>query len=172
MSNAPHIDAFNRKLGRPVDEEPFEAWFNLMHRYANRKIDSDVLEVYRRALRRIPVDRLKVMWEEFIENHENVRDIPSVKRLLDIYNSQKNNHQALHPKKPEEIMATDPLKAQLFPAVHRAITGDKPHGMNAPAPPEWIQTIADYAGQQHRGGLSIADAYALAIRMMEEERDD
>ncbi len=172
MSDSPHIDAFNRNIGRPVDEDPFEAWFSLMHRYANRKIDTDVREVYRKALSRIPVSRLTAMWTSFIESNENVRDIPSVKRLLDIYQSQKSNHRANH-EKPQEIMDSGPLhklKAVLFPAVHKAITGMKPHGMDAPSAPEWIQTIADYVGQQHCNGLSIADAYTLSIKMLGEER--
>ena len=170
MSDSPHIDAFNRNIGRPVDEDPFEAWFSLMHRYANRKIDTDVRDLYQRKLQQIPVARLTAMWESFIEANENVRDIPSIKRLLDIYHMQKTSHQVRSKPEAENIMDRDPFRVMLFPAVHHAIIGSKPPGMKITPPEDWILTIAKYVGQQYRNGLSIADAYALSIKMLGEER--
>jgi len=116
MTDAPHIDAFNRRLGRPVDETPFAAWFRGICAYAQRNIDNDLRDTYERSLTAIPIDQLQSVWQEWIEKPDiKHRELPPIGQLRAIHRARKNLQASrARPDIPQVEYHSDKQKAWRF----------------------------------------------------------
>ena len=161
-----HIRRFNDTYGRPSNEgDPFHEWFRGACLYFQRKYDPDVENAYRSVLGSIPVTQLQTVWLDILGD-ENLRHMP---RAGEIRGKCRQKQAVARSHYQQSAPAErDPRKRILYPLINQALVGTSMGVAEPPSdiPSEYLD-IAAYVQQQHReNGMSIADCYATATKML------
>ena len=162
---------FAQRWATPGDD-PFEQWFWTMFRYFNRKIDPEILAIYRKMLGHIPIPELEAVFEQYIMQDDiSAREPPKVYVLYAMWKKRKGVQEERRAKKrnanQKELPNTAPrddLRKLMFPMICGEIIGPNQYFKFEGDAPEWMRTIATWAGQQFRSKYPGLEFYELTER--------
>jgi hypothetical protein len=144
---------FEQKFQTPGDD-PFEQWYWTMQRYYSRRVDPEIMELYRKMLSAIPMDELQAVWEAYLIEPDTPRGPPGVNVLYAKWKARKDKQDSSRQAKRTRSVVTKPalnarLRSKMHVLIHSAITMTNlgAEGFNLDAP-EWMEGIANWTAQQ------------------------
>lgn len=156
-------DRYNQERGRAWQQrwatpgdDPFEQWFWTMFRYFNRKVDPEILAIYRKMLGSIPIPELEAVFEQYIMKDDiSAREPPKVNVLYAMWRDRKDVQErkrtARRSAKQRDVLEErDELRSKMYPAIAFAILGPSQYMSKPSDTPDWMRSIAKWTVDQMR----------------------
>ena len=188
MSDQERTRGFAQRWATPGND-PFEQWFWTMFRYFNRKVDPEILEIYRKMLGHIPIPELEAVFHDYImEPDISAREPPKVNVLYakwkarkEIQEGKRAQRRASRQTDAVDEIEDDPLRKRMYPLIAHSILGEGMLRHLMVDAPEWMRTIAQWTVDQFHsqhpgkefyelGEAQQREVFDRAIRLFEEER--
>ena len=180
--------AWQQRWATPGND-PFEQWYWKLCRYFNRKVDPEIMEIYRKMLGSIPVPELEAVFEQYIMQPDiPSREPPKVNVLYAMWKDRKGKQTEKRRARDAKSGQTDALderdelRDRMNAILCFTILGEqKIAGLGNRSEletPEWMQTIADWVVQQmhndHPGKkpheLPLAKYFDMGRELFDQER--
>ena len=153
--------------------DPFEQWFWTLQRYFNRKVDPEIMEIYRKVLGSIPVAELEAVFQSYIEQEDIPRDPPKAGQLFGMWKRRKEAQNAKREKRDkakgqrDALDERDELRKRMFPLISYAIIGPSSYLAKPSDTPEWMRNIAQWTVDQMRTEHGDTEFHELTERQQQ-----